>query len=229
MTEPLKITQKIVDQQVKKVKGVDQSADRLEITVPEPVGIHEGVAREEILAGTTYKIKPNGQFSYYITINNIEIDNKVYPFEVFINSKDTKHFEWTATLTRLISAIFRKGGDTRFIIDELAAIHSPSGGYWSKDKVTGKGKYYQSLVNEIGDIIKLHLDSLDDINNCNKEPKKYVVALEDAIVPSEGELTIGEVKKGYTNAKQCPDCNNISVVKLDGCDTCLECGYSKCG
>lgn len=117
------------------------------------------IERQSKLSGKTYKIKVN-DYSYYITINNQEIDGVIRPIEIFINSKNIEHFQWVTLVTRLISAIFRKGGDFEFIIDELAAIHDPKGGYWGKDRLTGKAIYYNSIINEIGSVVKEHLLSL---------------------------------------------------------------------
>lgn len=120
------------------------------------------LSREDNLDGTTYKIKPsNEDHSYYITINNTLVNDTRVPFEIFINSKNVKHFQWISTLTRLISAIFRHGGNIDFLINELVAISDPNSGYWGKDKLTGNGKYYNSLVHEIGEVIKLHVSTLN--------------------------------------------------------------------
>jgi hypothetical protein len=117
------------------------------------------INRESKLSGKTYKIKVNN-YSYYITINNQEINGVIKPIEIFINSKNIEHFQWVTLVTRLLSAIFRKDGDFTFIIDEFAAIHDPKGGYWGKNRLTGKAIYYNSIINEIGAVIDEHLNSL---------------------------------------------------------------------
>jgi len=149
-----------------------------------------------LLNGTTYKIKPsNEEHSYYITINNLNNT----PFEVFINSKNTNNFQFISALTRMVSAIFRKGGNVDFVVEELTVI--TDSGYWGKDKITNKGKYYNSLIHEIGDVIKYHLEVLK-----------------------------GEGTQPTTSTKlSCPECKQQSAILLDNCLTCLECGYSKCG
>ena len=151
-----------------------------------------------LLNGTTYKIKPsNEEHSYYITINNLSNA----PFEIFINSKNTNNFQFISALTRMISAIFRKGGSIDFVVEELTVITAPNSGYWGKDKLTNKGKYYNSLVHEIGDVIKYHLGVLK-----------------------------GEVTAVMPSTKlSCPECKQQSAILLDNCLTCLDCGYSKCG
>ena len=147
-----KIDKKIVSHSIKKdLPEVENKVEEIVL-----------LSRDDNLDGTTYKIKPsNEDHSYYITINNILVNDVVYPFEIFINSKNVKHFQWISTLTRLISAIFRHGGNIDFLINELVAISDPNSGYWGKDKLTGNGKYYSSLVHEIGEVIKLHVSTLN--------------------------------------------------------------------
>lgn len=168
-------------------------------TEPTVVQTHTLMERPPLLLnGTTYKIKPsNEEHSYYITINNL---NNA-PFEIFINSKNTNNFQFISALTRMISAIFRKGGSIDFVVEELTVITAPNSGYWGKDKLTNKGKYYNSLVHEIGDVIKYHLDVLK-----------------------------GDFKEVVPSTKlSCPECKQQSAILLDNCLTCLDCGYSKCG
>ena len=171
------ITQKIIGYKVKHIDGegillpedinnLPSTSTITEVILEEvpPKGIHEKVKREDTLTGKTYKIRPGSGESYYITINNQSINEILYPMEIFINSKDVKHFQWVASITRMISAVFRKGGSIEFIVDELSAIHDPAGGYWGKDRITGKSIFYQSIVHEIGDVIKEHLMNLSKLN-----------------------------------------------------------------
>lgn len=170
-----------------------------EPTAVQTTQIHTLMERPPLLLnGTTYKIKPsNEEHSYYITINNL---NNA-PFEIFINSKNTNNFQFISALTRMISAIFRKGGSIDFVVEELTVITAPNSGYWGKDKLTNKGKYYNSLIHEIGDVIKYHLDVLK-----------------------------GDFKEVVPSTKlSCPECKQQSAILLDNCLTCLDCGYSKCG
>lgn len=128
-------------------------------------GINENTKRENTLSGRTYKIKPStGEDSYYITINNQVVEGKQHPIEIFINSKNVAHFQWVTVITRMLSAVFRKGGDVHFLVEELSAIYDPIGGYWGKDRVTGKGKQYKSIIHELGDVIEEHLDYTTSIN-----------------------------------------------------------------
>ena len=174
----------------------------------------EKINREPVISGKTYKIKPgNGDDGYYITINSQLVEGKLHPMEIFINSKNVEHFQWVSTITRLISAIFRKGGDYHFIVEELKAIHDPNGGYWGpKDPATGKRSFYKSILNEIGDVIDRY------VNGLSVESETCVEFKIDDSEPSYPE-----------NATKCPDCGVTAVVLMDGCATCLDCGYSKCG
>ena len=173
--------------------------------------MHEGVERPDTLSGTTYKIKPqNLDHAVYITINDMVLNNEAHPFEIFINSKNMESFQWVLAITRLISAIWRKGGNTAFLIDELKAVCDPNGGYWSK--INGKGVFMKSVVSEIGFVIEKHLNRQTEIviaDNSNAEDVQWVVFPEHATL--------------------CPKCSIKAVVSADGCATCLNCGDSKCG
>jgi len=142
---PLKIDQKIKDFQVKPEEVVG--------LVCEQVGLNEEIKREEILHGKTYKFKhPSKDFAYYVTLNDIEIGGTLYPYEIFINCKDPESAQWVFALTRVISAVFRKGGDILFLVEELKGVFDPAGGYYRKG-----GVYMPSIVAEIGHIIEKHL------------------------------------------------------------------------
>ncbi|MBF0187912.1 MAG: TSCPD domain-containing protein [Magnetococcales bacterium] len=173
--------------------------------------------RPEMLEGGTYKIKtPLSDHALYITINDVVIDEgtpqeRRQPFEIFINSKNMENFSWIVALTRVISAVFRGGGDTTFLVEELRAVFDPRGGYYKPG-----GKYMPSLVAEIGEVIEKHL--------------KKIGLIEAPEVSEELKAKREKaVSEGLSGGKQCPKCSQMSVVRLDGCDTCLECGYSKCG
>lgn len=168
--------------------------------------------RPEHLMGATYKLKwPGSEHAIYITINDDEHGN---PFEVFINSKDTEHFSWTVALTRMISAVFRRGGDVRFVAEELKAVFDPRGGAWLG------GKYIPSVLAAIGGIIERHMDD------------RRVTVHVGGVVRAEGQNTftlgvnvLGHVPKG----KQCPKCSSFNTKNEAGCFQCLDCAHSKCG
>ncbi len=168
--------------------------------------LHEAVDRPERLLGTTYKVKtPLSDHALYVTINDIEIGGQKRPFEIFVNSKAMDNFQWIVALTRIVSAVFRKGGEVAFLVDELKNVFDPKGGYWRK------GKYLPSLVCEIGMVLEEHMLGLGMISS--DEPKD-----EPKAVSSVSE------KKGPI----CQKCGGEIVVS-GGCSTCQNCGDSKCG
>ena len=162
------------------------------------------------LDGKTYKIKwPESDHAIYITLNDIIQGGRRRPFEIFINSKNMEHFAWTVALTRMISAVFRRGGDVSFVVEELKAVFDPRGGAWM-DK-----RYVPSLLAAIGGVIEEHMIDigfLKDSDNLELEfnKKKQVVNAEEA------------------NFSQCPQCGSASMIRQEGCDFCSSCGYSKC-
>ena len=182
--------------------------------------LHETLERPDVLLGTTYKVKtPLSDHALYITINDIilnpgEATETRRPFEIFINSKAMDHFQWIVALTRIVSAVFRKGGDVIFLIEEMRSIFDPKGGYFKKG-----GKYMPSLVAEIGEVLLLHLTGLGMMQRDN------------SLVESAKKMVAEKIEKvGAPDGKQqCARCGERSVVVLDGCATCLACGDSKCG
>lgn len=188
------------------------------------IQLNESLKRPEVLTGRTYKVKtPLSEHAIYVTINDVILNEDTAherraPFEIFINSKDTTHFQWVVAQTRLLSAVFRKGGDITFIIDEMKSVFDPNGGYMS-----GKYRaYVPSLVAEIGYVIESHFQS---------------IGLLDASLPDENVAAFIEEKKAafvaeggtMDNAARCGKCGSESVVMAGGCPTCLTCGDSKCG
>jgi ribonucleoside-diphosphate reductase alpha chain len=159
--------------------------------------------RAEQLHGTTYKLKwPESPHAVYVTINDIEQDGQRRPFEMFINSKNMEHYAWTLGLTRMVSAVFRRSSDVAFVAEELKAVFDPRGGAWMQ------GRYVPSLLAAIGDIVERHIGAL-------------------AAKPVEAApFGIEAVAKPMP---QCPQCGASALVKVEGCNNCLECGYSKCG
>jgi len=165
--------------------------------------------RPEELIGRTYKIKwPDSDHAFYITINDIERDGRRRPFEVFINSKNMEAYAWALALTRMISAVFRRGGDVSFVVDELKAIFDPRGGQWMG------GRYVPSLLAAIGEVIERHMI---EIGFMGKRNLSLSGSLSSHALPAEG-----------ARARFCPRCGDAAFVALEGCDSCLSCGYSKC-
>lgn len=203
-----KIEQKIVSCKV---------ADKVTETTKETM--HEGIARTESLSGTTYKIKtPQSEHALYITINNMELDGVVHPYEMFINSKNMDHFQWVIALTRLVSAVWRKGGDSKFLVEELKNVFDPKGGYYKRG-----GVYMPSLVAEIGTVIEQHLKSIGVIAVVVDEHQQ-------AFLEAKRKEVMGSEESGYPeHATLCPECNTKAVVMMDNCKVCLSCSASKCG
>ncbi|HVV65149.1 MAG TPA: adenosylcobalamin-dependent ribonucleoside-diphosphate reductase [Rhizomicrobium sp.] len=167
--------------------------------------------RPEALFGQTYKIKwLDSDHAFYITINDIVKDGRRRPFEVFINSKNMEAYAWTLALTRMISAVFRRGGDVSFVVDEMKAVFDPRGGQWMG------GRYVPSLLAAIGDVIERHLVSIG------------FMAPGEAPLPTEERRAVALAAEGAP-ARFCPRCASPSFIRLEGCDTCVACGYSKCG
>ena len=184
--------------------------------------MHEEIERPEVLRGTTYKFKPGGHDNaMYVTINDIELGEgtehkQKYPFEIFINSKRMEEYEWVMMNTRVCSAVFRKGGDCTFLVNECKQVFSPTGGYFYK------GTYMPSVVAHIGYILERHFKSIGLIEDDEVAPEQArVLAEKRARFEASDE-------SAEQSRKQCHACHTFSVVRLDGCDTCLTCGDSKC-
>ena len=206
---------------------------------PAATEMHEGIARPERLMGETYKIKPPTEESaMYLTINDMVLGEGPTavrrPFEIFVNSKNMDHFQWIVALTRIISAVFRKGGDVTFLVEELRSVFDPRGGYFKKG-----GKYMPSLVAEIGDAIEAHLRSIGLYDNELDPHQQALIAEKRAMYEARLEASAEPVAAAPTEsagafkplpgAQLCRKCNNVSAVVMDGCLTCLSCGDSKCG
>ena len=174
------------------------------------VQMFEPLERPETLEGVTYKLKwPESAHAMYITMNDIMDGERRRPFEIFINSKNMEHYAWTLALTRMISAVFRRGGDVSFVVEELKAVFDPRGGAWVK------GRYVPSILAAIGGVIERHL-------------------IEIGFIAGEGmglaEDPAAEVRVvGGLAPSTCPNCGSFSLVLKEGCETCLDCGHSKCG
>jgi len=238
-----KITQKIIGYKVKTASNVVKEVpleETLTINVTDKIvgliqeehmpttkGIHEKVSREPILEGKTYKFKPsNSEHSYYVTINDILIETSLYPFEIFVNSKGIEHFQFLG-LARVISGVFRKGGDSMFLVDELKAIYDHKGPYTSSRKYpSGKRKRFNSIEAEIGDIIEEHLLYLEDRNNWDAAMSSAI----DILTDIDRESIYDEPPKtGFPpNAIICSKCSYKAVVMSEGCLVCLNCSDSKC-
>jgi ribonucleoside-diphosphate reductase alpha chain len=176
----------------------------------EVVYLSEPLDRPAALEGATYKLKwPGSEHALYITVNDIVIAGHRRPFEVFINSKNMEHFAWTVALTRMVSAVFRRGGDISFVVEELKAVFDPRGGAWMD------GRYIPSILAAIGGVIERHLIEIGFIAGeglgLKSDPQAEVVAI------------------GAPKGKACSSCGSYDMRMVEGCMTCASCGYSKCG
>ncbi|MGL5564234.1 MAG: hypothetical protein ACRDC4_00705 [Plesiomonas sp.] len=224
-----KIDKKIV---AYKVRTKDEPQEDLSVQ-DDVVHMHETVLRPERLMGTTYKLKTPehvSEHSLFITINDIILNEGTVhetrrPFEIFINSKSLEHYQWIVALTRIISAVFRKGGDVTFLVEELRSVFDPKGGYWNK------GKYVPSLIAEIGNVIETHLTEIGMLKAPGlDEHQQAFLAEKQAELKAAQEAKEQEASSGFpANAALCYKCHTKALVLKDGCMTCLNCGDSKCG
>jgi ribonucleoside-diphosphate reductase alpha chain len=174
------------------------------------VYIAEPLDRPQSLEGSTYKLKwPDSEHAIYITLNDVILNGHRRPFEVFINSKNMEHFAWTVALTRMISAVFRRGGDVSFVVEELKAVFDPRGGAWMN------GKYVPSILAAIGGVVEQHLVAIG------------FIAGEGAGLKSDPHAEITQI--GAPRGKSCSSCGSFEMRMVEGCMTCASCGFSKCG
>jgi ribonucleoside-diphosphate reductase alpha chain len=191
-----------VSSESEKAPEIDKGAD--------VVYINEPLNRPEALEGQTYKVKwPDSEHAIYITVNDLLLNGHRRPFEVFINSKNMEHFAWTVALTRMISAVFRRGGDVSFVVEELKAVFDPRGGAWVD------GKYIPSILAAIGGVIEHHMISTGFIAGEGMGLK----------VDPQAEV----VNLTQSRGASCSGCGQFNLRMVEGCMTCGSCGYSKCG
>ena len=218
------------------------------------IQMHERIERPEVLIGSTYKIKsPLVEHAMYVTINDIVLNagnehEHRRPFEIFINCKSMEHFQWIVALTRIMSAVFRKGGDVTFIVDEMKAVFDPRGGYFKAG-----GVYMPSLVAELGSIVEDHLKSIGMLHDPEMSEHQRALIAEKRrayetqqrskknsdVAADAGSATTadhvediavtGDGASFPPTATMCHKCSTKALVLMDGCATCLNCGYSKCG
>jgi len=271
----MKITKKIKgysvvkpEETTKVVPAAEAPESAPSVPMAEIIQMHEKVERPEALIGATYKIKsPLFEHSLYVTINDIVLNQGTEyelrrPFEIFINSKNMEHFQWIVALTRIMSAVFRKGGDVTFLVEELKAVFDPRGGYFKAG-----GVYMPSIVAELGAVVETHLKMIGLLHDpeLDESQKKLIAekrAAYDARSKKNSEsLSVEGAGNGGFNvsmggagaetsargaaaaptdapaessafppgATLCHKCNTTAVIIMDGCATCLNCGYSKCG
>ena len=239
-----------------KAESVSRAQIEAELPTADVIQMHERIERPEVLIGSTYKIKsPLVEHAMYVTINDIVLNAGTEhehrrPFEVFINSKSMEHFQWIVALTRIMSAVFRKGGDVTFLVDEMKAVFDPKGGYFKAG-----GVYMPSLVAELGMIVEDHLKSIGMLHDPEMSEHQRALIAEkrrayeerskkNSDVAAAGEMggamtgdaghqedieVTGDGASFPPSATMCHKCSTKALVLMDGCATCLNCGYSKCG
>ena len=178
----------------------------------EVIYMSEPLERPNTLDGNTYKLRwPDSEHAIYVTINDIIVNDQRRPFEVFINSKNMEHFAWTVGLTRMISAVFRRGGDVSFVVDELKAVFDPRGGAWVN------GKYIPSILAAIGGVLEEHMVKIG-----------FIINSDQMLSHQKDDLSKVEKLKRLKQ-KSCTSCGQFDLQMIEGCMTCRSCGYSKCG
>jgi ribonucleoside-diphosphate reductase alpha chain len=175
--------------------------------------------RETVLSGYTYKLKwPGSDHAIYVTINDIERDGRRRPFEIFINTRNLEHYAWTVALTRMISAVFRRGGDVTFVAEELKAVFDPQGGHWVA------GRYVPSLLAAIGEVIETHM-----IRTGFLQSDAAQLPLVQAKTQTEGAPGAAAAAERPVRLKLCPRCSSANYTHREGCWVCDSCGFSRCG
>jgi len=222
-----------IDSKITSYEVVKKDEEVLKTAENNVVHMHEQIERPETLLGSTYKLKtPLTEHAMYVTINDIVLNlgtphEKRRPFEIFINSKSMDHFQWVVALTRVVSAVFRKGGDVTFLVEELRSVFDPRGGYFKK------GRYTPSLVAELGDVIECHLRTIGLIREeaPDAHQQRFLAEKRAQHEARQGSGSVSKDDSGNfpADAQLCGKCQNKSVIKMDGCMTCLNCGDSKCG
>ena len=243
------INKKIVGYQVKgkdaEGKAGKPVADEADRRTADIIRMHEKLERPEgmeCLEGATYKIRtPLDDHALYVTINDIILNpgtehEQRRPFEIFINSKNMDHFQWIVALTRVMSAVFRKGGDVTFLSEELQAVFDPKGGYFKPG-----GRFVPSIVADIGAVVEHHLkrigmlepDELSEQQQLMLQEKRAEIEAREKGGPAPDSTAAAQAGEGEENypdsATLCHKCSTKAMVLMDGCQTCLSCGYSKCG
>ncbi len=233
----IKIDKKIVGYAVAQ-PNAEQKSEKLDYkregggdSGAEIIRMHEKLERPEVLIGSTYKVKtPISDHAMYVTINDIVLNQgtefeKRRPFEIFINSKNLDHYQWIVALTRIISAVFRKGGDVAFLVDELKAVFDPRGGYWQPG-----GKFMPSIIAELGHVVEKHLRYIGLLppQGLDEQQQKLVDVKRREFLEQNRQQDAFAKSEFPAGAQLCAKCNTTAVVMMDGCMTCLSCGDSKC-
>ena len=228
----IKIDKNIVGYKVRKDDASQANINDESEKEDNVVQMHERLERPQMLLGSTYKMKtPFSDHALYVTVNDIILNAGTEhelrrPFEIFINSKNMDDFQWIVALTRIISAVFRKGGDVTFMVEELRSVFDPRGGYFKPG-----GKFMPSLVAEIGDVLESHMRMIGLLQDDGPDEHQRKLIEEKR---AEYESTLSQMEKTAPeefpdNAQLCKKCQTKAMIQLDNCLTYLNCGESKCG
>lgn len=228
----IKIAKKIVSYNVVSEEDKAKAAQAVQPQkTADVVQLGEPLSRPDKLVGNTYKIKtPATEHALYITINDVVMNEGTpqqhrRPFEIFINSKNMEHFQWIVALTRVMSAVFRKGGDVTFLLEELHSVFDPSGGYFKKG-----GRYIPSLVAEIGIVLEQHLQEIGMLKKPGPDEHQKKLIDEKRAQYMKKHVADPINEEGFPKGAQlCNKCSTKATIMMDGCLTCLNCGESKCG
>jgi hypothetical protein len=223
----------VTEEDKAKEAAAAESAKQIQQKQAEIIQLGEPLSRPDMLVGNTYKVKtPVTEHALYITINDVIVNEGTpqehrRPFEIFINSKNMEHFQWIVALTRVMSAVFRKGGDVTFLVEELHSVFDPNGGYFKKG-----GKYIPSLVAEIGEVVEQHLQEIGMLKKpgLDEHQKKLIAEKKAEYLEKHAQSGAETNAEGFPpGAQLCNKCNTKASIIMDGCLTCLNCGESKCG
>ena len=181
--------------------------------------------RPETLPGRTYKLRwPESDHAIYLTVNDVVRDGRRRPAEVFVNSKNMEHYAWTLALTRMISAVFRRGGDVSFVVEELKAVFDPRGGQWMD------GRYVPSLLAAIGGVLETHMIDIGFMREDDGSAPRLARPVSATVhALSRGAAGDAGLQAPARLPPACPRCGQFSLVHQEGCNLCTSCGYSKCG
>ena len=238
--KPIEISKKITSVSVvNKENRTDNAKDK----IVQPVEVIQETKRPKQLDSRTYKIKPTSGYehAYYVSISNVVLNEgtdlkEVRPYEIFINTKDKINVQWVHALTFMMSAIFRKGGEYMFLLDELREVSSPNSGWFGQHTRGGNPRYIESMVSAIADTIAYHVEQTCGVGKkeiqLSNETKTIIEEKKAQYLQEQSstETIKDDDDAGMPNAQDCPKCKvRNAVIKLDGCLTCVSCGDSKCG
>jgi hypothetical protein len=110
-----------------------------------------------------------------------------------------------------------------FLVEELRSVYDPNGGYFKKG-----GVFMPSLVADLGAVIEKHMKAIGLIEDEEmSEHTKQILEEKRIAFESQGKQE-PDGEQYPANATVCSKCNTKAVIRMDGCDSCLSCGESRC-